>query len=279
MLGIGFIVIGYLWYTQRQESKRIIAQLEEYSGFITEQKDSLEMELNGIIVQYDSLMTENDTINQQLTAQQQKIEQLLQLRLSDAQKIRKYEKELGTIRKVLRSYIVQIDSLNTKNQILMAENKELKNRSTQVENINRQLSEEKEELLAITDEAKTLIATNIITVGLNKRSNEKDKFNKVEKLKTDFIIQKNIVVEPGPKMIYLQIIRPDGLVLSAPEPGIIQIDEEEVPYTAKREIIYENNDVPVTIWWDNNGDLIAGNYTTQLYHNGKFIGESFFTLK
>ncbi|MGC9344679.1 MAG: hypothetical protein ACP5E3_18375, partial [Bacteroidales bacterium] len=102
VLGIAFIVLGYLWYTQKQESDKIIAQLEEYSTFITEQKDSLESELEGIIVQYDSLMTENDTMNIKLSAQQEKIEQLLSLRMSDAQKIRKYEKELGTIRKVLR---------------------------------------------------------------------------------------------------------------------------------------------------------------------------------
>lgn len=279
VLGIAFIVLGYLWYTQKQESDKIIAQLEEYSTFITEQKDSLESELEGIIVQYDSLMTENDTMNIKLSAQQEKIEQLLSLRMSDAQKIRKYEKELGTIRKVLRSYIVQIDSLNTRNQILTAENKELRNRSTQVENINRQLSEEKEELIAITDEAKTLLASNITTLGLNKRSREQDKFNKIEKLRTDFTVRKNNVAEPGPRTIYLRLIRPDGIVLSSPEPGVITVNEEEIPYSASREIIYEKVDVPVSIYWDNNGDLVAGTYKTELYEGGKLIGETEFSLR
>jgi DNA repair ATPase RecN len=234
ILGIAFIVLGYLWYTQKQESERIIAKLEEYSTFITEQKDSLEFELRGIIVQYDSLMTENDTMNMKIAAQQDKIEQLLRIRMSDAEKIRKYEKELGTIRKVLRSYIVQIDSLNTRNQILMAENKELRNKSTQVENINRQLSEEKEELLAITDEAKTLIARNPVTLGLNKRSREQDKFSKVEKLRTDFTVQKNTVIEPGPKTIFMRVLRPDGIVLSSPDPGSITVNGEELAYSASR---------------------------------------------
>ena len=279
VLGIAFIVLGYLWYTQKKKSDRIIAKLEEYSAFITEQKDSLEVELKGIIIQYDSLMTENDTMNMKIEAQQDKIEQLLSLRISDAQKIRKYEKELGTIRKVLRSYIVQIDSLNTRNQILTAENKELRNRSTQVENINRQLSEEKEELLAITDEAKTLIARNIVTLGLNDRSKERDKFTKIEKLRTDFVLQKNNVVEAGPKTVYLRILRPDGLVLGAAEPGVIVVDGEEIAYSASREIIYENKDIPVSIYWDNNGDLVAGTYTTELYSNGKLIGQTEFSLR
>ncbi|MGC9344678.1 MAG: hypothetical protein ACP5E3_18370, partial [Bacteroidales bacterium] len=158
------------------------------------------------------------------------------------------------------SYIVQIDSLNTRNQILTAENKELRNRSTQVENINRQLSEEKEELIAITDEAKTLLASNITTLGLNKRSREQDKFNKIEKLRTDFTVRKNNVAEPGPRTIYLRLIRPDGIVLSSPEPGVITVNEEEIPFSASREIIYEKVDVPVSIYWDNNGDLVAGTY-------------------
>jgi hypothetical protein len=278
-LGIAFIVIGYLWYSQKKESKKVIAKLEEYSSFITEQKDSLEVELKGIIVQYDSLMTENDTMNLKLMEQQDKIEQLLRIRVSDAEKIRKYEKELGTIRKVLRSYIVQIDSLNTRNQILTAENKELRNRSTETENINRQLSQEKEELLTITDEAKTLIAAGITTVGLNSRSREQEKFNKVDRLRTDFAVRRNTVAEAGPKMVYLRIVRPDGVVLGSSEAGIITVNQEELAFSASREIIYENMDIPVSIFWDNNGDLVAGTYITELYEGGKLIGESEFSLK
>lgn len=279
VLGIAFIVIGYLWYSQRKETKEVIAKLEEYSSFVTEQKDSLEVELNGIIVQYDSLMTENDTMNLKLVEQQDKIEQLLKIRMSDAEKIRKYEKELGTIRKVLRSYIVQIDSLNTRNQILTAENKELRNRSTEAENINRQLSQEKEQLLTITDEAKTLIAAGISTIGLNSRSKEQNKFNKVDKLRTDFTIRRNTVAPAGPKMVFLRLVRPDGIVLGSSEGGVIMVNEDELAFSASREIIYENVDIPVSIFWDNNGDLVAGTYKTELYEEGKLIGETEFSLK
>lgn len=279
VLSIAAVALGVIWFTQKQKSDKIIAQLNEYSGFITAQKDSLESELAGIIVQYDSLMTENDTMNLKLEEQQVKIEQLLRLRMSDAQKIKKYEKELGTIRKVLRSYIVQIDSLNTRNQILTAENKELRTHSSNVENINRQLTEEKQELLAITDEAKTLIANSISTVGLSKRSNERMRFKGIAKLRTDFKVQKNTVINPGSKIIYLRLIRPDDIVLSSPEPGVITYNNVEIPYSASREIVYENNELDVSIYWDNNGDLVPGTYKTELYSEGKLIGESEFTLK
>jgi len=279
VLAIALMVIGYLFYTQKKESEMIISKLEEYSGLIQAQKDTLEFELRGIIVQYDSLMTENDTMNLKLAMQQDKIESLLKLRLSDTQKVRKYEKELGTIRGVLRSYIVQIDSLNTLNKELMVENVALRTQSARVENINRQLTEDKEELITITNEAKTLVAANITGIGLNKRSREQNRFSKIEKILVEFILRKNSVTTPGDKMIYLRLIRPDNLVLSPPEPGVVMVNGEDIPYSASREVIYENNDVPVSIYWDNNGDLVGGNYIIELYEGGKLIGVSEFLVK
>jgi len=279
VLAIALMVVAYLFYTQKKESESVISKLEEYSGLIESQKDSLETELKGIIVQYDSLMTENDTMNLKLAMQQDKIERLLKLRLSDTQKIRAYEKELGTIRGVLRSYIVQIDSLHTLNKELLVENVELRTKSAKVENINKQLAEDKEELITITNEAKTLVASDIIGVGLNKRSNDTNRFKQVEKVRVDFVLRKNSVSKPGPKMIYLRLIRPDNLVLSSPDPGVLSLNGEEIPFSANREVIYENNDVPVSIFWDNNGDLVGGNYVIELYEDGKLIGSSEFALK
>ena len=80
-------------------------------------------------------------------------------------------------------------------------------------------------------------------------------------------------------MIYLRLIRPDNLVLSPPEPSVVMVNGEEIPYSANREVTYENNDVPVSIYWDNNGDLVGGNYIIELYEDGKMIGESEFALK
>jgi hypothetical protein len=279
VVSVALVVILILYISQRKESKEIIAQLEEYSGIITVKKDSLENELKSIIVQYDSLKSDNDTINEKLNEQQANIKRLLSLRVSDSEKIRKYEKELGTIREVLRSYIVQIDSLNTRNQVLMAENKQLKTRTDNVETENIQLLKEKEELSTIKIEAKSLVAANIETFPLNKRSKEQEKVDKIEKIRVDFMVRKNTLADQGPKMIFLRLVRPDNVVLGSPESGTIMQGEEELPYTAKREIIYENKDLPVSIFWDDNGDLISGNYLLELYAEGKLIGESEFSLK
>ncbi len=279
VLSAALVIVAVIFFVQKKKSKDAITQLQQYSSLMEEKKDSLEGELNNIIVKYDSLMTDNDSINSALVAQQDKIKKLLSLRVNDAEKIRKYERELGTIRQVLRSYIVQIDSLNTRNQILTAENKQLKNKNVETQNKNLQLQQEKEELTHIKNAATTLIAANIDAVPLNKRSKENDKPDKIEKIRVDFILRKNTVAQPGPKVIYLRIIRPDNVVLGSSDAGVISVNDSAIAYSASREVNYENQDLPVSIYWDNNGDLISGNYQVELYADEKKIGETEFSLK
>jgi FtsZ-binding cell division protein ZapB len=273
------IVVIFLYFDQRKESRAAIAQLQQYSGMMESKKDSLENELNGIIVQYDALKSDNDTINKQLTLQQEKIKKLLSMRISDTEKIKRYEKELLTIRDVLKSYIVQIDSLNTKNQILLVENKDLKNTGAKLENKNKKLEQEKEELTSIKIEAKTLIAASITPVALNKRSKEQDRADKVTKIRVDFTLRKNTVADAGAKIIYLRLIRPDAVVLGSKEAGVFDYENTQIPFSASREVNYEKNDLPVSIFWDNNGDLIKGNNICELYCEGKLIGRAEFTLR
>jgi FtsZ-binding cell division protein ZapB len=279
IMTVALIVVLFLYFDQRNESRAVIAQLQEYSGMMEIKKDSLEKELNGIIVQYDALKSDNDTINRQLTLQQEKIKKLLSMRISDTEKIKRYEKELLTIRDVLKSYIVQIDSLNTRNQVLLVENKDLKNVHVKLESKNKQLELEKEELTSIKVEAKTLIAAGITPVSLNKRSKEQDRVDKVTKIRVDFTLRQNTVADAGAKVIFLRLIRPDSLVLGSKDAGVFDYENTQIPFSASREVNYEKNDLPVSIFWDNNGDLVKGNYICELYCERKLIGRTEFALR
>lgn len=278
-MSLALIVVLFLYFDQRNESRAVIAQLQQYSGIMEVKKDSLENELNGIIAQYDALKSDNDTLNLQLTMQQEKIKKLLAMRISDSEKIKRYEKELLTIRDVLKSYIVQIDSLNTKNQILLVENKDLRNVGAKLENKNKKLEQEKEELTTIKLEAKTLIAAGISVVALNKRSKEQEKVDKVTKIRVDFTLRKNTVADAGTRIVYLRLIRPDGVVLGSKDASVFEFENTQLPFSASREVIYEKNDLPVSIFWDNNGDLLKGVSGCELYCDGKLIGKTEFTLK
>ena len=138
LLIIAIGVLGWQYMEQKKEAEIIQQELEL-------QKEELAGELNEMYIQYDSLKTDNDSMNIKLEAEQLKIQQLLAIQASNLEKIRLYKKELGTLREVMKSYIVQIDSLNTKNLALIAANEEVTSRLREVESTNIELTKEKEE--------------------------------------------------------------------------------------------------------------------------------------
>ena len=113
---LGLLVIMY--FVQRHN-------MFEMETVLTEEKDSLANELRRISFAFDTLKTNNDTLNANLARDKEKIVQILSINESNVRLIRQYKKEIKTMREIMKSYIVQIDSLNTRNKVLVAENSEI----------------------------------------------------------------------------------------------------------------------------------------------------------
>jgi hypothetical protein len=267
-------VIAYLGYTYGTLKKQ--SEIEKTE--LERQKGNLENELKSIYNQYDSLKTENDTMNLKLLAEQQRIEKLLKINANNVYKIRMYEKELGTIREVLKSYIYQIDSLNQANIALRTENIEVKQKLKQTESEKDDLIVQKKELTQVVEKASVLSAKNIVITPLNKRSKENLKADKVDKIRTCFTIRENAVIIPGNKTIYLRIARPDDVILTSGV-NLFEYQREQIVFTASREVQYENSDIELCIFWTNDGQLTPGTYRLNIYADGNDIGSSTFTLK
>jgi DNA repair exonuclease SbcCD ATPase subunit len=240
--------------------------------FIEGEKGKLEKELNGLIVEYDSLKTKADTLDTQLEAEQDRIKKLLSINASNATKISMYKSELETLRKVMKSYIVQIDSLNTKNQMLASENMQVKEQLGKANNDYQELSQKSEELSTTVKIAQKLNAKNIVAEGQNKNSKSTERIKKIEKIKVCCTVRENSVAKAGKKIVYLRISRPDDVVLSSPDAGTFECDGKSMAYSAKRELEYENADIDMCIFWDKTEELIAGTYSVRLYSEGYEIG-------
>lgn len=251
----------------------------ENMQYVETEKIKLESELNELIVEYDSLKQNNDSLSGQLTAEQDKIRQLLKTQASSTTKIKMYERELETLRKVMRSYIVQIDSLNTRNQELTAENVMVRQQLDKVSNDYDEVSRQREELSSTVKIAQKLNAKNIVIEGLGKNSKETPKVKKIEKIRVCFTVRENNVAEAGTKTIYLQIIRPDDVILSSPEAGTFAFGDETQVYSARRDLEYDNVDIDMCIYWDVTEELIPGTYFISLYAEGYEIGSGTFALK
>lgn len=271
ILSAVIVYLGFTYYNLKKQSEIDRTELER-------QKTNLETELYNIYNQYDSLKSDNDTMNLKLAAQQQRIEKLLKVNANSVYKIQMYEKELKTIREVLKSYIYQIDSLNQANIALRTENIEVRQKLKQTEIEKQELTTQKEALTQMVEKASVLSAKNIVITPLNKRSRENVRSDKVDKLRTCFTLRENTVMTPGNKTIYLRIVRPDEVVLTSGV-NLFELQGEQIVFSASREVQYENVDIDLCIFWTNDGQLIPGNYQVHIYAEGNEIGSTTFALK
>jgi flagellar basal body-associated protein FliL len=273
---LGALAVMYSKYTDQQNS---LGSMGDMQKEIESQKNDLTKQLTNMLTQYDSMKTNNDTINTKLEAEKSKVKKLLSLNASNVEKIRLYKKELETLRTIMRSYIVQIDSLNQKNQKLAYENVDVRGKLDKARNENLQLTDQKEKLTSKVKVASVITAKDIMVTSLNKRSKEKAKASRVAKIKVCFTLRENNVAEAGSKIVYVRISRPDNQLLVSPDNGTFNFQGQPINYTARREVNYENKDVDLCIFWDNNGQLPAGNYTVDIFSEGNLIGSTTFALE
>jgi predicted nuclease with TOPRIM domain len=271
VLGVALIFLIYMYFNKKNK-------MIEMETVLTQEKDSLANELRHMVVAYDALKTNNDTLNAGLQKQKNKIVKLLSVNASNVQLIKRYKSEITTMRQIMKSYIVQIDSLNTRNKMLVSENSEIKQQITQVRNTNSELSKVKEELSTKVEVASIVQAKDIVAVSLNKKRKETTSINLLDKLRICFTLRENPLAKPGQKDVYMRVIRPDSLVVTSSPDNLFEYKGNKIIYSATRQVDYMNQDIEVCIFLDNKGDYIIGNYSVELYLEDNIIGRTNFML-
>jgi len=279
LLAGGLGVLGYLYYDLRQENTKVIVELNDLNS----EKDMLTKEYNSLLDDYDALKTDNEEISEKLEAEKEKIKQMLEelkhVKATNAYQISKYKKELGTLRDIMKSYIVQIDSLNTLNQELIAENIQVKNTYNEVKQENIVLSEKNTNLSEKVEKGSVITAKNILATPINSKSKPVTKLKKVEKIKVCFTLRENAIASGGTKDVYIRIARPDELILASADSDLFNYEDDLIVYSAMRQIEYNNKDVDMCIFWKNNQQLIPGKYFIDIFTDGNLIGSTTFSLK
>ena len=272
---------GVAWlFVSLQEQKQVNQDMQELAAL---DKQEMENEYERFALQYSEMKTQinNDSIIAQLTQEQMKTQQLLeelkQVKASDAREIARLKKELATVRAVLRDYVMQIDSLNRLNENLKAENSrvnaELEQRTAQVAG----LSHEKASLSEKVAIAAQLDATNIQLQILDKRGKVAKKLKDCTQLKTSFTITKNVTASNGNRTIYVRIQNPGGNTLTGG--GSFGYENRTLECSAKKTIEYTGEETPVTVYWNMTQFLEAGDYRVSIFADGNMIGSRTFSFK
>ena len=271
ILGVILAFLVIMYFVQRHN-------MVEMETVLTQEKDSLANELQRMVYAYDTLKTNNDTLNAGIARERDKIVQLLAINESNAQLIKKYKREIKTMREIMKSYIVQIDSLNTRNKLLVAENTEIRQEIKQVRSTNTELTKAKEELSSKVEVASVVQAKDIVAVALNKKRKETTRISLLDKIRICFVLRENPIARAGNKVVYLRVIRPDSLVIATSPENLFEYKKNRIIYSASREVEYMNQDIDMCIFLDNTGDFIVGTYSAELYLEGNIIGRTTFML-
>ncbi len=281
LLFLGNLALGWLYYQETQETHTVYIKLKDTSA----EKEYIQKQLDDMTEGYDVLKTDNDTLNQKIEDQKAKIQQIKEELQHNKNvsyyQINQYKKELETMRRIMKSYIVQIDSLNTLNQNLITENKQVKTHYNTEKNKNQELSQQNEDLTQKVDVAKEIRIFNLKVLGLNKKGKLNTKAKKIKKIQVCFVLGENKVVSSGTKTVYLRIARPDGSIIASSEYDLFDYQGNKIVYTDKREVEYNNKDTDVCVYWVNKSGevLIPGTYYADIFVGGKNIGTTTFHLK
>ena len=278
VLVVAILSVAYLLYTEKQTNKELV---QEFSL----EKEDLENEYTRFATQYDELKltVSNDSLagllNQEQVKMQRLLEELRTVKSSNATEIRRLKNELASLRKVMISYINQIDSLNRltaqQKQVIAEVTQKYNDASRQISN----LSEEKSQLNKKVTLAAQLDATNIWVEPKNKRDKRAKKVKDVVKFNIGFTIVKNITAEAGERTLYIRITKPDNDVLTKSSSNTFTYENRTLNYSIKKYIEYNGEEQQIVVYWNVEEFLYAGNYRVDIFADGTLIGSQRFALE
>ena len=282
LLAVIIVLVGGVAYlfTSLTQQKQVNKEMQELADL---DKKEMQNEYEQFAKQYSEMKTQinNDSIVAQLTQEQMRTQQLLEelkrVKSSDAREIARLKKELATVRAVLRSYVLQIDSLNRLNQNLTEENTRIKGQYEQATQQIQGLSSEKASLSEKVAIAAQLDASNINMALKNKRQKTAKKIKDCKTIEVSFSIARNVTAANGVRTFYVRIAKPTGEVLNGG--GTFEYENKQIAYSMKRSMEYTGEELQVTTYWNVNDFLSSGSYNVSIFADGHAIGSRTFTFK
>lgn len=280
-LAILLLLLGWQYWKQKQA---LVVQVQASAS----KTDSVRSDLINLQAQYATLKTSDQGIQNQLNSKKDTITMLLQQAekyKDDPYIIMRLKKETETLRKIMKDYVKDIDSLNTLNKELTVEKNQVVESLKTEKNYSGQLAEQNTKLKTVVATGSMLAAATITAEGVHYRFGSKesttDKAKKAEKIKVQFTITANKIAKSGNKDVYVRILTPDGKELSktGDESSVFKFEGTKGYYDAKQNIDYANQDLSLVMYCESTVGFIPGNYIIKLYADGAEMGETTLILK
>ncbi|MBR2162475.1 MAG: hypothetical protein IJ954_01195 [Bacteroidales bacterium] len=270
-LGLGG-VLYYVW----KEKTALVTEL-------TIDKEELTAQMIELQNDYASLSSDYDTINSQLDSSREEVSQLIdRIRKTEAtnrSKMRQYEKELGTLRTIMKSYIVQIDSLNTLNKKLTADAAAARREAAESRKREEELNKAIEDLTGQVAVGSVIKARGIKIEAYNGSDKITDRSSRVVRLLTSLSLVENELAPKGPIRIYIRVKGPDGILLTNSVQKTFEFNGEPMISSASREVDYQGKEVDLSIYLNDIPEYQKGIYTVEAYTEDTLLGDAELMLR
>ena len=260
-------VLGYMLYQRNS----LVKDLETEKAELAQQMVALQQDFDSLNSDYESINHQLDTSREQVALL---IEKLSKTEATNRAKIRQYEKELGTLRSIMKGYIVQIDSLNTLNKKLTADAAAARREAAESRAANEQLTQQVESLASQVSAGKILKARGISLLAHYSNDKTGDRHSRVRYMTANLSLVENSLADKGPVRIYVRVKDPEGILLNNTESTSFTAGGEVLQATASREVDYEGNEVDLTIYINDTGEFVKGVYTLEVYTEQSLLGRA-----
>jgi hypothetical protein len=270
-----FLVISRM---SLKETRELRVFAEEMNQELQLELDSVLAEYNLVKLEYDSVLVEKDSIIQ---ASAQEIQQLI-ARQADYNRIRR---QLNGLREVTQNYVKEIDSLVTVNQVLRAENVQIREEIRQVRARTTELTQDKEVLESKVELASALRAYQLeasaIRIRGAGREEETDRARRAEQIKVCFTIAENPIAPAGTQHVYVRIASPTGDILRLSEADTHSFvhHSDTLQFSLREAINYQNQEITSCLYWERLAEFEPGIYLVSLYTDEVLLGETSLALR
>ena len=261
----------------------VIYQKNTLVGELNIEKQELTEQIEALQSDYEALSSDYDAINLQLDSSREEVAQLVE-RIKNTEatnrvKMRQYEKELGTLRSIMRGYIVQIDSLNQLNHKLTVDAANARREAAEHRKRSEELTAQVEDLTGKVVTGSVIKARGIRLEAYNNLGKPSDRSKNVARLLVTLSLVENALAEPGPVRVYVRVKDPAGNLLDDGRGASFTLAGETLAATASREVDYEGAEVDMIIYVNDIPQFEKGVYVAEVYSEAGLLGATELMLR
>jgi cell division protein FtsB len=266
------------------------------------EKESLEAEKEmqrlDFQAEVDSLMKVHNELKDNYSELSQQLVEKDSIIQADAVEIKKLldsqwdyyqiKKKLTALQQISQHYVRQMDSLYTVNRELVAENERIREEFQNERRQNTNLTRQKEELTNKVNQAATLKLFNYSAQAVRFKGNggetATDRASRAERIRIDFTVAANDIVQPGTKLFYVRIANPNRAIISkgTGDEYSFKSNGETLQFTEKVRVNYDGKETAVRAYYvkPDAYEMMPGTYFIDVYEEGgKLIGQTAIDLK